>query len=436
MFFYGIPLIGGALALSCLFFAMRYGRRQWLLDTLPTSKTTGVFIGMVELKGTAEAEVPLTSYLGAVRCVHYSWQVEEHWTRTVTEHYTDDKGRPQTRTRTESGWDTVAHGGEEIPFYLKDDCGVLLIQPHGAAVEPLTVFDRTCGPSDPMYYGKGPALAVPGSNHRRRFHESAIPLHAPVFIVGQARERKDVVAAEIASDKRAELFLISTKSERQVSRGFRAGFWWLTLLGLVLALGSVAARDLSLSIDPASDLLSFLSIAAGYSLAWGLAWIWTIYNCLIRLRERVNQGWANVDVQLKRRSDLIPALVNTVTGLRDYEKKLQVELAQLRSQLEATPPGEPGPDPAGCLPALRAVAEAYPEIKADDSFIKLHQQLADCENRIALARSYFNEIAALYNARIQVFPDSLVAALARMTKRELLTASDFERVAVSVNLAA
>jgi hypothetical protein len=99
-------------------------RRRWIDDT-PTSKTTGVFIGLVEVQGTAEAEQPLTSHLAGQPCVYYSWSAEESRPRTVTETYTDSQGRTQTRTRRESGWTTVAQGQQETAFYLKDDLGVV-----------------------------------------------------------------------------------------------------------------------------------------------------------------------------------------------------------------------------------------------------------------------------------------------------------------------
>ncbi len=182
--------------------AFRAGRRRRLVENLPTSKTTGVFIGLVELKGTAESASPLTSYLAEQPCVEYQWSVEEHWSRTVTETYTDSDGKTQTRTRHESGWTTVASGGEMIPFYLQDDCGVILVRPEGAKLEPAAMFDETVGRGDPLYYAKGPAGAVADSDHRRRFVERGIPLHAMLYVMGQARERQDVVAPEIAQDRR------------------------------------------------------------------------------------------------------------------------------------------------------------------------------------------------------------------------------------------
>src|SRR6266516_3972851 len=150
-----LPGLGGVLAFVCLLFALRSGKRNRLIDNLPTSKTSGVFIGLVELKGTAEAAQPLTSYLAGSACVHYAWTVEGHWSRTVTTTETVSKGNTRTVTRHESGWTQVDNGGETIPFYLQDDCGVVLVRPDGAKIEPVNIFDETCSPLNALYYGKG-----------------------------------------------------------------------------------------------------------------------------------------------------------------------------------------------------------------------------------------------------------------------------------------
>lgn len=429
------PCAGGLLALVMLALALRAARKQRLVNDLPTSKTTGVFIGLVELKGATEAETPLTSFLAAQACVWYQWSVQEHWSRTVTETYTDSDGKTQTRTRTESGWTTVAQGGEMIPFYLQDDCGVIRVQPDGAKIEPQTIFDETCGRFDALYYAKGPAGAVADSDHRRQFVEKGIPLHAALYVVGQSRERSDVVAPEIAQDANAPMFLISTRSEEQVSRGLGAMFWVLAILGLVLAVVGVAWGDAAGRLRTEPQPLRYVAVGVSYLLVWVLGWAWMAYNSLVNLRQRVRQAWANVDVQLKRRNDLIPNLVNTVKGLRDYERTLQAELASLRSQLSATPPGQPGPDHNGCVPLLAAVAERYPELKADAAFLNLQKNLVDTEQRIALARGYFNDIATFYNTRLEVVPDRFIAPLGGMQPQVLMTAEGFERAPVRVNFA-
>jgi hypothetical protein len=419
---------GIALGLVCLGFALRAGRRRRLIQDIPTIKTTGVFIGLVELKGTAEAEQPLTSFLSESPCVHYTWSVEEHWSRTVTETYRDAKGQTRTRTKTESGWKTVASGGEQIPFYLRDDAGLVRVQPEGAKIEPQTVFARTCGLADPLYFAKGPAHAVANSDHRRRFTEEAIPLHAPIYVMGRAREREDIVAAEIAANPDAPVFLISTRTEEQITRGLLWQWWGVGMLGGGLAAGGVA-------VAWPEQPQAAVGVAGGYLALWLSAWAVLVYNSLLNLRQRVRQAWANVDVQLQRRHDLIPNLVRVVERLRGHEQLVQTTLAQLRAQLEATAPGTPGPDPAGCLPAIRAVAEAYPELTADAAFQQLLEQLTDTENRLALARGYYNDITTFYNTRRQIVPDRLFAALAGLQPVPLLEAADFERAPVAVRLA-
>ncbi len=431
-----LPVIGCVLGLLCLLGAMGAGRRRRLVDNLPTSKTTGVFIGLVELKGTVEMDAPLRSYLAECRCAQYAWSVDEHWSRTVVETYTDSNGKTQTRTRTESGWTTVASGGELMPFYLNDDCGAVLVRPEGADIEALTVFDQTCTSWDALYYGKGPAGGIMNSTGRRRFHEHALPLHTPVYVFGQAREREDAVAPEIAADKSAPMFLISTRSEQQISSGFAWAYWAWLIFGLLLAVGGFVWRDGVQGRDLARQWPIYLLPAFGFGFAIALGWVWMVFNSLIDLRQRVRQGWAQVDVQLKRRFDLIPNLVATVSGLRDHESKLQEEVALLRAQQGATPPGVAGPEYESCAKILVAVREAYPQLTAQPSFLELQKSLVDTEHRIALARGYFNEIATYYNTRLEQIPDRFVAAMGGLKPQPLMLANDFEREAVAVNFAA
>jgi hypothetical protein len=126
-----ILAIGLLLAALCLWGGFRAARKRRLIADLPTSRTSGVFIGLVELKGTVESEQPLVSFLAEAPCVWYTWSIEEHWSRTVTEQYTDSQGKRKTRTRHESGWERVADGHEQSLFYLRDDDGVIRINPAG-----------------------------------------------------------------------------------------------------------------------------------------------------------------------------------------------------------------------------------------------------------------------------------------------------------------
>src|SRR6185295_18583324 len=106
----------------------------------------------------------------------------------------------------------------------------------------------------------------------RRFAEQAIPLHTPVYVMGQSRERRDLVAPEIAEDKQAPIFMISTRSEEQISRGYGTAFWGWGIFGLLLSVGAVFALDMGKS-PPA-----YFLAALGYLTLWIVGWIWMAYN--------------------------------------------------------------------------------------------------------------------------------------------------------------
>jgi hypothetical protein len=432
-----LALLGGFVVacLLCLWGNVRELRRQRLLQDTPTSKALGVFIGMVELKGTAEATEALTSFLATRACVQYSWSVDESWSRTVTETYTDSNNKTQTRTRQESGWKTVAQGGESISFYLQDDTGVILVHPAGARLDTATFFSETVGRGDPLYYTKGPAGSIPDSDHRRRFVEQGLPLHEPLYVIGRARERRDLVAPEIAADAAAAIFLISVRSEEKVKSAMGRWAWLWGILGFIAA----CAPFIIVAVDKNHDLAARLRPIALvppvlYVVAWGLCWVWMVYNSLVGLRQRVRQGWSLIDVQLKRRHDLIPQIVSGVTALSSHEQVVQTALAGLRAQLTATAPGTAGPDFAGVAASVRGVVERYPQLTAQPAFMALQKELVETEQRVALAKTYYNDIATEFTTRLQVLPDRWVAMLGGMRTEPLLQAADFERAPVKVAL--
>ncbi|MCC5850653.1 MAG: LemA family protein [Verrucomicrobia bacterium] len=428
-------LLGFFVALMILCFGFYKRRKKHLIDDLPTSKVDGVFIGLVELKGTAEAERPLTSYLKACRCVQYEWKVEEHWRKTETVYYRDKDGKRRSRTRTRSGWRTVGQDARMIPFYLKDDTGVILVLPRGAKIEPAMVFSRQCRKGDPLYYGKGPRRGVPNSTGRRRFTEQAIPLHHPLYLVGKARERDDVVAPVIAANPEARLFLISTRSEDQVSVGFAAAYVLSSIFGGVIIL--LAQFFIWHEHPQAGEMFVRYGWPwwLGYVFAWIVGWFVVTFNSLVCVRQRMLRAWSTVDVQLKRRATLIPRLVEILQGLKTHERAVHEAVAHLRSQAEATEPGKSGPDPVGCRAQLRMVVEACPELKSDRAFSKFQNELSHTEERIALARSYFNEVCTFYNTRLEVWPDSLLAKMGGFQIHPLIRAENFERAAVKIDLA-
>ncbi len=431
------PLVASLVALGCLAFSLRQRRRHRLLADLPTARTRGVFIGLVELKGSAESEAPLTSFLAEARCVDYRWTVEEHWRRTSTETYTDSKGNRRTRTKTTSGWDTVARGGEGQPFYLQDDTGVVLVLPDRARVDRAVMFDTTVSRGDPLYHGKGPDTVVSGSTGRRRFSERSIPLHASLYVVGTARERGDIVAPEIAHADDGAEFIISTRAEESVRSRLSIASWIFWALGLIALPAGLLIAASGRSGAPAAAFPAWVAAGTlGYLALWGIGWAWMAHDSLVGLRERVRQAWSLIDVQLKRRHDLLPALIRTVATLPAHEESVLTALAALRAQATATRPGAPGPDFEGAAAPLRAVVERYPELRAQEGFATLERELTDTEHRIALARSYYNDIATHYATRLEILPDRWIASLRRLKPEPLLAAAHFERETVPVTLSA
>lgn len=426
------PAVGGAaLALLAIWGSLRLIRKRRLIADLPTSKAEGVFIGFVEVKGEAASGSPLTGWLSGEPCVHYAWKVEEHWSRTWVETYRDSDGKMKTRTRTDSGWTTLDEGGEMIAFYVADETGAVRVCPEGAKIETLELLSERCRPDDPLYYEKGPPEAVANSTHERRFHEEGLPLGTPLYVVGQAREREDIVAPEIAASPDAPMFLISPRSEAEVGSGLAGWAWFLGILAVLLAAGGafVSASD-----NPQAAPWAVAGGAAGALAAWAVGWIWTAYNSLVHLRQRARQAASLVDVELKRRADLIPNLVAAVGGSRDHERETQEAVAELRAQAGATRPGEPGPDPHAVLPLVRSLAERYPDLGAQENFVALREALIETEQRLALARAYFNDVATFYNTRLEHVPDRFLAALGAMKPAALIGAADFERAPVAVNV--
>jgi len=155
-------------------------------------------------------------------------------------------------------------------------------------------------------------------------------------------------------------------------------------------------------------------ILAGVIIAALLVWAAVSFNLLVRDRNRVAQGWADVDVQLLRRHDLIPRLAEMVKGYSGYERALLTSLAELRTQGSTLPPharGETEKNVSSGVQKLVALVEAYPDLKASQNFLDLQGKLADTENQIQYSRRFYNGAVNLYNNRLQQFPDLIIARI-------------------------
>ena len=164
-----------------------------------------------------------------------------------------------------------------------------------------------------------------------------------------------------------------------------------------------------------------------------------IYNRIVGLRQHLRESWADIDVELKRRHDLIPNLVETVKGYAAHERQTLSKLMELRSRaMSDTAPRALGEDETAIqrqLGRVFALAEAYPQLKADTNFLELQRELANTEDRLAAARRFYNGNVRELNSLVQSFPSNLVAGMAGATVVEYFeVASDAERVAPRVQM--
>jgi LemA protein len=185
-------------------------------------------------------------------------------------------------------------------------------------------------------------------------------------------------------------------------------------------------------------LLVLLVLAAAV-----LFWIVGAYNGLISLKNQVANGWKQIDVQLKRRHDLIPNLVDTVKGAMQFERETLQAVIEARNQAISIERGGAGvaataqaeSQLSAALGRLFAVVEAYPQLKATGNVSQLQEELTSTENRIAFARQHYNDVSTQYNTRQQQFPTNLVAGLAKATPAELWEITDAaERAVPKVDL--
>ncbi|MCS7252534.1 MAG: LemA family protein [Armatimonadota bacterium] len=157
-------------------------------------------------------------------------------------------------------------------------------------------------------------------------------------------------------------------------------------------------------------------------------WVVFVYNRLVRLSMLVNNAWSDVEVQLKRRHDLIPNIIEAVKGYMSYERATLENVVRVRSQAASSSTPDQRAQAEGLLTAalrqLFALAEAYPDLKANQSFLDLQAQLSEVEEQIQLARRYYNAVVRDYNTATRVFPSNIVAALLGFKERPFFELPD------------
>jgi LemA protein len=163
--------------------------------------------------------------------------------------------------------------------------------------------------------------------------------------------------------------------------------------------------------------------------------VWATYNSLVTLRIRVEEAWSDINVQLKRRLDLIPNLIETVKGYAKHESGVFTAVTEARANVinangvKETAAAENQFE--GALKSLFAVAESYPDLKASQNFVELQNELVDTEDKIQASRRFYNSGVTALNTKIQTFPANIVAAIFKFTNRDFFDVDELEREAAN-----
>lgn len=165
--------------------------------------------------------------------------------------------------------------------------------------------------------------------------------------------------------------------------------------------------------------------------------LWFLYNSIIVAKMRVSEAFSQIDVQLKRRADLIPNLVETVKGYAKHEKELFEKVTEARASLVSAKGPEAKAEAnnqlSQTLKSIFAVAEAYPDLKASQNFMELQQEVSDTEDKIAYSRQFYNSNVLDYNTKLKVFPNVIFAKVLNFKDAEFFGATDEERKPVKVS---
>jgi LemA protein len=168
-----------------------------------------------------------------------------------------------------------------------------------------------------------------------------------------------------------------------------------------------------------------------------IAWLVLIYNNLVTLKQRIDNAWSQIDVQLKKRYDLVPNLVETVKGYAKHEKEIIDNVVNARAMaLKASNIKEKAKADAELTAALKsiiAIAENYPQLRASENFRLLQEQLEGIESKIAYARQFYNDSVLEYNTKIALFPNSIIASMFNFTPKEYFKIEEKERENIKVS---
>jgi len=180
-----------------------------------------------------------------------------------------------------------------------------------------------------------------------------------------------------------------------------------------------------------------VELVIGAIVVIGALWFVLSYNGFVQLKNRIDNSWSQIDVQLKRRFDLVPNLVETVKGYAKHEKETLNEVTAARAAITKASGAKDKMAAenmlTGALKSLFAVSESYPDLKANQNFLMLQEELAGIESKIAYARQFYNDTVLSFNTKIETLPDSIIAGLFGFSKRDYFQIEEAARSNVKVS---
>ena len=393
-----LDAIAFGIAALLLTSAMLSWRRRRFLTDIPLLAVKDVFVGWVHLKGFIRCPDPLTSYLAGRACVYYSWSVTEDWERRTMEEYVDSRdGKKKLREKIERGSKVVGGGGDRSAFALQDETGAVLVNSIGSEMDTVASFSETCRPGDPLYFGSCEAPEVADTLHVRHYSEVILPVDVDSTIFGHAAPNDGGVVIE--ADPATPFYLISLKDAATQKESWLSSLRWLSAVSLMVVLAFPVIRIWFLDDKPGLAGFTFICLLA-YCLLFFAFWFMMAFNGVVFLRNRVDQIKAVIDVQLKRRADLLPRLAQAACGLGGFEQAVMLKLTELRGQ--ASKP---------VYNSLVALLEAYPGLKAATAYRSLMESIKETEAKVAGAKDSYLNAATAYNTRLERLPDRLLLRL-------------------------
>ncbi len=383
----------------------RAGQKAWVagqvLSSTPVSRIRSASQGWVKLRGQAVFDQPVYSRTGNIPCLYFT-ETTQRYTRHTRQ--VQDPQTKQWRTETYYTWDHYSSYAAATPFRLTDGTGEVAVDIRAAVFEP--------GHWASFYNGRpGSGGAFPREGDLRttvRFIALDSQLEAAGLLRHGVLTRHPAMGAALVGE--GSLSGTATGKKLGGCLGMTAGGAMVAAALLSPPVLATVAMETEGMEFEAALAIAFLGAAIGVIL---LGWMVILYNAIVSLKRQAERAWSDIDVSLQMRWDLVPNLVETVKAYAQHERQIfeaamaararALEARDRRTRIHAEERLERS------LPSLLAVAEAYPQLRASENFLKLQQQLQEIEDAIADRREIYNDSATNFNTFIQSFPGLLMA---------------------------